>query len=94
MIIVQAIREIKLLKALNHENIVHLKEIVTFDVAVDIDIPPEAGLIQGDIFMAFEFCDFDLSGLLRSPKVVSNYSFPFINIHRGFKTTLWHHLLP
>lgn len=74
---VQAIREIKILKALNHENIVRLKEILLYDKDADAeDVSAETaestGLVHGDIFMMFEFCDFDLSGLLRSPYVVGS----------------------
>ncbi len=74
---IKAIREIKILKALKNENIVQLKEMIVYDKDTDTEITPElaetAGLINGDIFMMFEFCDFDLSGLLRSPKVVIAY---------------------
>jgi len=71
----KAIREMKILKALKHENIVSLKEMVTYDTENDNDITPEmaqnTGIVHGDIFMMFEFCEFDLSGLMRNPKVVS-----------------------
>ncbi|KAJ1416803.1 kinase-like domain-containing protein [Ochromonadaceae sp. CCMP2298] len=49
---VTAIREIKLLTLMrNHPNIVHLREI-------DFE--------NGDVFMVFEFVDYDLSGLLKA----------------------------
>jgi hypothetical protein len=52
---------------------------VIYDSEVDKDITTDladkAGLVHGDIFMKFEFCEFDLSGLLRSPKaVIINYT--------------------
>lgn len=31
----------------------------------------DPGISQGDVMMMFEFCDFDLSGLLKSTSVVS-----------------------
>jgi cyclin-dependent kinase 12/13 len=66
---VTAIREIKLLTLMrNHPNIVHLREIVTFDEA---NKAKEATLADkdfenGDVFMVFEFVDYDLSGLLKA----------------------------
>jgi serine/threonine protein kinase len=66
---VTAIREIKLLNLMrNHPNIVHLREIVTYD---DNDKDKEPSLADkkfetGDVFMVFEFVDYDLSGLLKS----------------------------
>ena len=58
---------------------------IIYDEHADTDITPDlaqsVGLIHGDIFMSFEFCDFDLSGLLRSPKVVSGHnSDPFYSL--------------
>lgn len=65
----------KILKALKHENIVSLKEMITYDSENDTDMTSElaqtTGIVHGDIFMMFEFCEFDLSGLMRNPKVVS-----------------------
>ena len=56
-----AVREIKLLALLRHENIVRLERIVT---------PPKADKEAGDtIFMVFEYLDHDLAGLIRDPRV-------------------------
>ena len=56
-----AVREIKLLALLRHENIVRLEHIVT---------PPKADKEAGDtIYMVFEYLDHDLAGLIRDPRV-------------------------
>jgi len=86
-----SIREIKILKALNHVNIVHFKEMITCDdgdseassnKTKDKDSENNASSsigtvgagggtssLMGDVFMVFEFCDFDLAGLIKSDKV-------------------------
>lgn len=53
---VTAIREIKILKVLNHKNIVRLKEIVTSKAS-------EYNQGKGSIYMVMEFSDHDLTGL-------------------------------
>jgi len=53
---ITAIREIKILKVLNHKNVVRLKEIVTSKGA-------EYNQGKGSIYMVMEFCDHDLTGL-------------------------------
>jgi len=53
---ITAIREIKILKILNHKNVVRLKEIVT-SKATDYNQG------KGSIYMVMEFCDHDLTGL-------------------------------
>eukprot|EP00310_Coccolithus_braarudii_P014937 CAMPEP_0183350590 /NCGR_PEP_ID=MMETSP0164_2-20130417/20666_1 /TAXON_ID=221442 /ORGANISM="Coccolithus pelagicus ssp braarudi, Strain PLY182g" /LENGTH=535 /DNA_ID=CAMNT_0025522557 /DNA_START=139 /DNA_END=1747 /DNA_ORIENTATION=+ len=53
---ITAIREIKILKVLNHKNIVRLKEIVTSQAT-------EYNQGKGSIYMVMEFCDHDLTGL-------------------------------
>ena len=53
---VTAIREIKILKILNHKNIVRLKEIVTSKAS-------EYNHGKGSIYMVMEFSDHDLTGL-------------------------------
>jgi cyclin-dependent kinase 12/13 len=57
-----AVREIRLLATLRHENVVRLLDIVT---------PPPDSNADGTktIFMVFEYLDHDLSGLLRDPRV-------------------------
>ena len=67
---VQAIREIKILKALKHVNIVQLFNIITYIPGDDDDAGDESmerthGFTAGDIFMVFEYVDYDLSGLLK-----------------------------
>jgi len=53
---ITAIREIKILKVLNHKNVVRLKEIVTSKGA-------DYNQGKGSIYMVMEFCDHDLTGL-------------------------------
>lgn len=68
---VTAIREIKILKALKHENIVELKEIVTYDGKEEDESDITATdsnfkrFQNGDVFMVFEYVDFDLAGLIK-----------------------------
>jgi cyclin-dependent kinase 12/13 len=74
-----AIREIKLLKTLHHENIVTLKEIVTgsggkrnVSDTLDEDDRPERscrGKPKGSIYMVFEYMDHDLTGLMDTPSI-------------------------
>ncbi|KAG8460547.1 hypothetical protein KFE25_013197 [Diacronema lutheri] len=54
---ITALREIKILNALRHENIVLLREIVTSAAS-------EANKGKGSIYMVFEFMDHDLTGLM------------------------------
>jgi len=53
---ITAIREIKILKILNHKNVVRLKEIVTSKGS-------DYNHGKGSIYMVMEFCDHDLTGL-------------------------------
>jgi len=53
---ITAIREIKILKVLNHKNIVRLQEIVTSKGS-------DYNQGKGSIYMVMEFCDHDLTGL-------------------------------
>jgi len=57
---ITAIREVKILKALNHRNIVNLKEIVT---------SKEQGEIPKNVFMVFEYSEYDLTGILETPDI-------------------------
>jgi len=59
---ITAIREIKILKSLNHQNIVKLKEIVTSKAH-------ESNQNKGSIYMVFEYMDHDLTGLADRPGV-------------------------
>ncbi len=69
---VTAIREIRILYLMrDHPNIVQLREIVTYDEN-DKDKEPtlaDKKFETGDVFMVFEFVDYDLSGLLKSSGV-------------------------
>jgi len=56
---ITAIREIKILKELDHDNVVKLKEIVT-SKATDYNRG------KGSIYMVFEYMDHDLTGLMDS----------------------------
>lgn len=58
---ITAIREIKILKELNHKNIIKLKEIVTSKGTEGDPVK------KGSIYLVFEFMDHDLAGLLDSP---------------------------
>lgn len=60
---ITAIREVKILKALKHPNIVLLKEIVT---------SKEKGEIPKNVFMVFEYLEYDLTGILETPEIRFN----------------------
>ena len=67
---VTAIREIKILKALKHSNIVDLREIVVYNDAEDKQsVGGSSEFVNGDVFMVFEYVDYDLSGILKSSDV-------------------------
>lgn len=57
---ITAIREVKILKALNNPNIVRLKEIVT---------SKGHGEIPKNVFMVFEYLEYDLTGILETPEI-------------------------
>jgi len=57
---ITALREVKILKALNHPNIVNLKEIVT---------SKERGAFPKNVFMVFEYLEYDLTGVLETPEI-------------------------
>eukprot|EP01132_Coremiostelium_polycephalum_P013201 gene13201-16105_t len=57
---ITAIREIKILKELDHKNIVRLKEIVTSKASSQNNN-------KGSVYMVFEYMDHDLNGLMDSP---------------------------
>ena len=67
---VTALREIKILKLLKHENIVNLKEIVTYDGNDKNTEYKKEGFVRGDVFMVLDYVDNDLAGLLESPSIV------------------------
>ncbi|XP_053207850.1 cyclin-dependent kinase 12-like isoform X2 [Panonychus citri] len=64
---ITAVREIKILRQLNHENIVNLKEIVT-DKQNVLDFRKD----KGAFYLVFEYMDHDLMGLLESGLVNFN----------------------
>ena len=64
---ITAIREIRILRQLNHENIVNLKEIVT-----DKQDAVEFRKDKGAFYLVFEYMDHDLMGLLESGMVHFN----------------------
>lgn len=57
---ITALREIKILKSLNHPNVLKLEEIVHSQ-------PTEFNRQKGSIFLVFEFMEHDLGGLLNRP---------------------------
>eukprot|EP00428_Durinskia_dybowskii_P020878 CAMPEP_0170207130 /NCGR_PEP_ID=MMETSP0116_2-20130129/3139_1 /TAXON_ID=400756 /ORGANISM="Durinskia baltica, Strain CSIRO CS-38" /LENGTH=449 /DNA_ID=CAMNT_0010457581 /DNA_START=416 /DNA_END=1765 /DNA_ORIENTATION=+ len=57
---ITALREVKILKALHHANIVNLKEIVT---------SKEQGELPKDVFMVFEYMEYDLTGILETLEI-------------------------
>lgn len=57
---ITAIREVKILKALNHENVIKLKEIVT---------SKEQGSIPNKVFLVFEYMEYDLTGILETSEI-------------------------
>ncbi|KAL8233481.1 hypothetical protein R6Q59_019581 [Mikania micrantha] len=65
---ITAIREIKILKKLQHENVIKLKEIVT-SPGPEVDEHGKSGghKYKGSIYMVFEYMDHDLTGLADRP---------------------------
>lgn len=57
---ITAIREVKILKALNHPNIVQLKEMVTSKDHADM---------VKNVFMVFEYLEYDLTGIIETPEI-------------------------
>ncbi|KAJ3693691.1 hypothetical protein LUZ60_009171 [Juncus effusus] len=68
---ITAIREIKILSKLQHENVIHLKEIVTSPGPEKDEKGKQvaAKKFKGDIFMVFEYMDHDLTGLSARPDI-------------------------
>jgi len=70
---ITTLREVKILKALRHTNVVDLKEIMIAKEGLNED-NEEEGVVRyckNDVFMVFEYVAFDLAGLINTP----NYSF-------------------
>lgn len=57
---ITAIREVKILKALNHPNIVRLLEIVT---------SKELNEVPKNVFLVFEYMEYDLTGILETGEI-------------------------
>jgi cyclin-dependent kinase 12/13 len=57
-----ALREIKLLRRLNHKNVVHLKEVVTSRAS---ETTSRSRMVERPVYMVFEYLENDLSGLMR-----------------------------
>ncbi|KAG5233738.1 hypothetical protein OIU77_000947 [Salix suchowensis] len=67
---ITAIREIKILKKLHHENVIKLKEIVTSQGPEKDDLgKPDDNKYKGGIYMVFEYMDHDLTGLADRPGI-------------------------
>lgn len=64
---ITAVREIKILRQLNHKNIVNLIEIVT-DKTNSLEFRRD----KGSFYLVFEYMDHDLAGLLLSGEVIFN----------------------
>ncbi|KAK4792085.1 hypothetical protein SAY86_022520 [Trapa natans] len=77
---ITAIREIKILKRLNHENVIKLKEVVTSpEPEKDEQGRPEGNKYKGGIYMVFEYMDHDLTGLADRPGM--RFSIPQIKCY-------------
>jgi len=59
---ITALRELKILQLLNHENVVHLYEICRTRAAGNNNF-------RSTFYLVFEFCDHDLAGLLSNCNV-------------------------
>ena len=59
---ITAIREIKILKNLNHPNIVRLREIV-------VSKTTDHNKQKGSVYMVFEYAETDLAGIMMSPRI-------------------------
>ncbi|MCL7035486.1 hypothetical protein MKW94_011671 [Papaver nudicaule] len=80
---ITAIREIKILKKLHHENVIKLKEIVT-STGPEKDEqgkpgPTDGNKYKGGIYMVFEYMDHDLTGLSDRPGM--RFSIPQIKCY-------------
>jgi len=53
---ITAIREIKMLKLVNHKNIIRLREVV-------VSKPSKDNLYRGSTFLVFDYIDHDFAGL-------------------------------
>ena len=52
-------------------NVIKMREIALYDTSVDDEsFVSKYNLMHGDVFMVFEYCDYDLFGILHAPGVV------------------------
>ncbi|KAK3020966.1 hypothetical protein RJ639_046953 [Escallonia herrerae] len=80
---ITAIREIKILKKLHHDNVIQLKEIVTSPgPEVDEHGKSDGSKYKGSIYMVFEYMDHDLTGLADRPGL--RFSIPQIKLFYFF----------
>ncbi|XP_042904549.1 cyclin-dependent kinase 9 [Parasteatoda tepidariorum] len=66
---ITALREIKILQLLKHENVVPLIEICRTKTQIENDASPH-NRCKANFFLVFDFCEHDLAGLLSNAKVV------------------------
>ncbi|VVB18070.1 unnamed protein product [Arabis nemorensis] len=67
---ITAIREIKILSKLHHENVIRLKEIVVSSGQEEANQgETDNNKYKGGIYMVFEYMDHDLSGLVNRPRL-------------------------
>ncbi|KAH9718708.1 cyclin-dependent kinase C-1 [Citrus sinensis] len=79
---ITAIREIKILKKLQHENVIKLKEIVTSPGPErDEQGRPDGNKYRGSTYMVFEYMDHDLTGLADRPGL--RFTVPQIKLLTG-----------
>lgn len=85
---ITAIREVKILKALNHPNIVILKEIVT---------SKDSGEIPKNVYIVFEYMEYDLTGIIESREIrftqdhIKSWTFQLLTgVHYMHKNNILH----
>ncbi|KAK4788832.1 hypothetical protein SAY86_020151 [Trapa natans] len=76
---ITAIREIKILKKLNHENIIKLKEVVISPGPEKDEQGTPRNKYRGGIYLVFEYMDHDLMGLSNRPGM--RFSIPQIKCY-------------
>ena len=69
---ITALREIQILSKLNHRNIVRLLEIVLSKRIIDVIVATELNTQLGKVYLAFEYMDHDLLGLIKKKIELKN----------------------